>query len=126
MKEEGPLLRKDISSSSFSNSSYVGGLPVLIKGKEGKGKGKTDDDEVKQKNENGVVVGKKQNGNGKPEVEVADTNLNSGMFGDKHDDEVLGGDENGGSSLFVVVLEMARRSCSAMDPLNFGLYSLEV
>ncbi|CAK9174645.1 unnamed protein product [Ilex paraguariensis] len=75
--------------------------------KEGKGKGKrkgkTNDDEVKQKNENGVVVGMKQNENGKPEAEfvdkkqngnekleaeVADTNLNSGKFGDIHDDEV--------------------------------------
>ncbi|CAK9151478.1 unnamed protein product [Ilex paraguariensis] len=114
----------------------------LNKGEEGgKGKGKTDDDEVKQKNKNIVVVGnkqngnrkpkaevadKKQNGNRKPEVEVTDTNLNSKKFDDSHDDEVPGGDENDGSSLFVVALEMARESCSTMDPLNSGLYSLEV
>ncbi|CAK9151477.1 unnamed protein product [Ilex paraguariensis] len=99
--------QKDVSSGSSSNSSSVGGLLVLIKEKEGKGKGKrkgkTNDDEVKQKNENEVVVGMKQNENGKPEAEVvdkkqngnekleaevADTNLNSGKFGDIHDDEV--------------------------------------
>ncbi|CAK9174646.1 unnamed protein product [Ilex paraguariensis] len=107
-KKEVRLLRKDISSGSPSSSSSIDGLL------NGNRKPKAE------------VADKKQNGNRKPEVEVTDTNLNSEKFDDSHDDEVPGGDENDGSSLFVVALEMARESCLTMDPLNSGLYSLEV